>query len=285
MKWNKNRQFSVRIDPTVVSVIPLLILRIVTKLGNFKLQSNEKIIILINIINQVAWHSAIFLIPKHKRICSFFKKMRYRFLFGHSSRNCWSTTFFLIVGGDSLCMDVLMVIQGKSCIWHAVEITKQKLYLHFFLQWVAAHGLPSRIRGDHGVENVEVAWYMFNHPSRGPDQGSYITGPSVHNARIERLWRDVFVSCLYIYYSVFQHLEVSGYLDLSDNIHMFCLHYIYKPRINAHLKNFTGSWNNHPIRTAGNRTPTQLWTSGLLQAARSSDYAARELQDQYYYLR
>lgn len=157
---------------------------------------------------------------------------------------------------------------------------KAETVLALFLQGVAAHGLPSRIRGDHGVENVEVAWYMFNHPSRGPDRGSYITGPSVHNARIERLWRDVFVSCLYIYYSVFQHLEVSGYLDLSDNIHMFCLHYIYKPRINAHLKNFTGSWNNHPIRTAGNRTPTQLWTSGLLQAARSSDYAARELQDQ-----
>lgn len=27
-------------------------------------------------------------------------------------------------------------------------------------------------------------------------------------------------------------------------------------------------------------TPSQLWTSGLLQAARRSDYAARELQDQ-----
>ncbi|XP_059185795.1 uncharacterized protein LOC131968764 [Centropristis striata] len=50
---------------------------------------------------------------------------------------------------------------------------------HFFLEATQQHGLPSRVRADQGVENVDIARFMFT--VRGNDRGSFISGKSVHN--------------------------------------------------------------------------------------------------------
>ena len=46
------------------------------------------------------------------------------------------------------------------------------------------------MRSDHGTENVGVWLYMKE--LRGRDRYSYTVGRSVHNCRIERLWKDVY---------------------------------------------------------------------------------------------
>ena len=141
---------------------------------------------------------------------------------------------------------------------------KASSVLNLFMTAVEQFGLPSRVRGDQGVENYDVARYMFAHPRRGPDRRSFIAGKSCHNQRIERLWRDVFTSCLSKFYCVFWYLEDSGLLDINDEFQLYILHTVFLPRINADLFKFCAGWGNHSLRTSGNRTPNQLWLLGQI---------------------
>lgn len=135
------------------------------------------------------------------------------------------------------------------------------VYEHF-LTAVQKYHLPSRVRSDQGLENVQVARHMLE--TRGADRRSMITGCSTHNQRIERLWRDMHKSVTVLYYKLFYFMEHHVLLDPLNELHLWALQYVYIPRINRSLEEFTNSWNNHPIRTAQHKSPLQLFVAGAI---------------------
>ena len=93
----------------------------------------------------------------------------------------------------------------------------------------------------------------------------------------DRLWRDVYVGCTWYFYELFYEMEKARYLNVENRVHLWALHYIYQPRINKFLRQFTNSWNLHPLRSEKGRTPEQLWVLGKL----TNDDDLDEIDDFY----
>ena len=130
----------------------------------------------------------------------------------------------------------------------------------YFEGSVSHYGIPSYVRTDHGGENVDVWRYII--ASHNLDYTRAISGSSVHNERIERLWRDVHRCVASLYANTFREMESLGYLDPVNEVDLYCLHYIYQPRINKCISEFRQSWNNHHLSTEGCMSPNQLFVEG-----------------------
>ena len=68
-------------------------------------------------------------------------------------------------------------VDGKSRLVTAIRASdnnRADTVLALFLSAHTVYGIPSRVRGDHGTENLKVAEWMET--NMGLDRGSYIWG-------------------------------------------------------------------------------------------------------------
>ncbi|GBE88207.1 hypothetical protein SCP_1300210 [Sparassis crispa] len=137
--------------------------------------------------------------------------------------------------------------------------------LNLFLDAMDRYGVPSRVRGDHGTENLGVAQWMED--CKGLDRGSYIWGRSVHNTRIERLWVDVTSGYGEKWLVFFYQLELHCGWDAHNPDHVWLLHHLFLRAINDDALEWAQAWNAHRISLQGSRarSPRDLFMFGMIE--------------------
>ncbi|KAK0460231.1 uncharacterized protein EV420DRAFT_1673406 [Desarmillaria tabescens] len=114
-----------------------------------------------------------------------------------------------------------------------------------FIDATLVWGVPIRLRGDHGVENLYAAQWMENY--RGVLSNPYIWGHSVHNTRGERMWVETSRSWADRWHEFFTELEASYGLDHENSAHIWLVLHLFLADIDEAACQWADEWNNHKI--------------------------------------
>jgi hypothetical protein len=120
--------------------------------------------------------------------------------------------------------------------------------LNLFRDCVQRDVVPQRIYTDQGGENIQVAHYMIATRGPGHNGDTIMVGKSVHNQRIERLWRDI-NHITYMYKMYFHILDNQHNIDLDDPANRYIINRLFLPLINEELDETRRGYNHHKMRT------------------------------------
>jgi hypothetical protein len=59
-------------------------------------------------------------------------------------------------------------------------------------------------------------------------------------------------------------MENAGVIQSDSELDLLILHQLATNLFQRTLETYVDSWNNHPVRTEGKKTPNQLYVSGLV---------------------
>ncbi|KAK0445821.1 hypothetical protein EV421DRAFT_1708093 [Armillaria borealis] len=130
-------------------------------------------------------------------------------------------------------------VDGKSHLVTGIQASNNNrgtTVLLLFHRCRLKHGTPSRLRGDHGTENLRRLWYDVTH-----DFGMK--------------WKDFFLE-----------LEVHYSLDPSNHHHIWLLHYLWLDVINRDAQDWMGMWNSHRMTLPRSLpwTPREMFRSSMI---------------------
>lgn len=108
---------------------------------------------------------------------------------------------------------------------------------------------------------------------------------SVHNVRIERLWRDLTAGVGYKWKHFFQDLEhlLNDHDRLDPDVegHLWLLHHLFLSTINTDLLEWAEAWNSH-VMTVPNqhqRSPKDMFFFGMLENGFQGFESAEDNED------
>ncbi|XP_070532479.1 uncharacterized protein [Ptychodera flava] len=135
------------------------------------------------------------------------------------------------------------------------------------------HGIWNTLRSDHGTEFCLTGFIQNKLKNYRTDtrKQAYTQTRSLENLRAERKWPEINQRVNYPVKNALIDLQRLQVIDMSDEMHRFCVSFVTTIIVEEGVKLVISSWNSHPLEGIVSRIPDDL--------ARRTNRVARLLQD------